>query len=128
MTSLQGILGSTGFQDVNMLAGDSGSVGLVVASSAYLAGGILAQLFPLMSLALPATAAAGAVSDVSGAPAAGLGNLVGSSSPAAGALGSAGAGQGAITAGLGDSGLVGKLSVPPSWSTATPQIRLASTA
>ncbi|BBX43509.1 PPE family protein [Mycobacterium simiae] len=128
VTSLQGILGSTGFQDVNMLAGDSGSVGLVVASSAYLAGGILAQLFPLMSLALPATAAAGAVSDVSGAPAAGLGNLVGSSSPAAGALGSAGAGQGAITAGLGDSGLVGKLSVPPSWSTATPQIRLASTA
>nr|WP_232069486.1 PPE family protein [Mycobacterium simiae] len=93
--------------------------------NSFVASGTLYTIFPMVDTALGplvSSLSATKVSDVSGAPAAGLGNLVGSSSPAAGA------GQGAITAGLGDSGLVGKLSVPPSWSTATPQIRLASTA
>ncbi|WP_211281004.1 PE/PPE C-terminal domain-containing protein, partial [Mycobacterium sherrisii] len=97
--------------------------------NSFIASGTLYTIFPMVDTALGplvSSLSATKVSDVSGAPAAGLGNLVGSSSPAAGALGSAGAGQGAITAGLGDSGLVGKLSVPPSWSTATPQIRLTS--
>ncbi|ORJ59000.1 hypothetical protein B5M45_17135 [Mycobacterium simiae] len=91
----------------------------------FSATGTLFTVFPEVATAegpLVATLSATKASAAPAAPAAGLGNLVGSASPAAGA------GQGAITAGLADSGLVGKLSVPPSWSTATPQIRLTSTA
>ena len=50
-------------------------------------------------------------------------------SPLGAALGSAGsAGLGAASAGVGDAGLVGELSVPPSWAAATPTVRLAAAA
>jgi PPE-repeat protein len=74
---------------------------------------------PLVSsLSAPASSAAGSASSassVSGAPAAGLGSLVGSS-------------DAGVSAGLGEAGSVGKLSVPPSWGTGSPAIRLAATA
>jgi PPE-repeat protein len=72
---------------------------------------------PLVSaLSAPAAAVSSASSVTGGGPAAGLGSstLVGSSSP--------------VSAGLGEAGAVGNLSVPPSWSTASPAIRLAATA
>ncbi|MGH3542572.1 MAG: PPE family protein [Mycobacterium sp.] len=57
---------------------------------------------------------------------AGLGSLaagLGSTTHVAGAAAAAGAG---VSAGLGRAGLVGALSVPPSWAAATPTIRLAA--
>ena len=51
-------------------------------------------------------------------------------SPLAAGLGSAGSAglAGAVSAGVGDAGLVGALSVPPSWAAATPTVRLAAAA
>jgi PPE-repeat protein len=51
-------------------------------------------------------------------------------SPLAAGLGSAGSAglAGAVSAGVGDAGLVGALSVPPSWAAATPAVRLAAAA
>lgn len=56
------------------------------------------------------------------------GTLVGTSAPTAAAVGSAELDQVGIAAGLGQASSVGRLSVPPSWGTAAPEIRLASTA
>jgi len=104
----------------------TGAYALIYASSTYLSGGIEAQVFPLMSLALPkAAVAANSVTPDLGA---GLGTLAGSSAPTSSALGSAGLGAAGVSAGLGEATSVGKLSVPPSWGTASPEIRLASTA
>ncbi|OBI73054.1 PPE family protein [Mycobacterium asiaticum] len=71
---------------------------------------------PLISALSAPAAAASDVSSVSGAPAGALGSstLVGSSSP--------------VSAGVGEAATVGKLSVPPSWGSASPAIRLAATA
>jgi PPE-repeat protein len=51
-------------------------------------------------------------------------------SPLAAGLGSAGSAgvAGAVSVGVGDAGLVGALSVPPSWAAATPAVRLAAAA
>ena len=51
-------------------------------------------------------------------------------SPLAAGLGSAGSAgvAGAVSVGVGDAGLVGALSVPPSWAAATPTVRLAAAA
>jgi PPE-repeat protein len=72
----------------------------------------------LAGLAAPASA-------VSAAPEAGLGTLAGSYGSGAGSAGLGGAG---VSAGLGQAGSVGGLSVPQSWTTASPAIRLAATA
>jgi PPE-repeat protein len=72
-----------------------------------------------------AAAPAAAASSVSGAPEAGLGTLAGSYGSGAGSAGLGGAG---VSAGLGRAGSVGGLSVPQSWGTAAPAIRLAATA
>uniref|UniRef100_UPI003899D087 PE/PPE C-terminal domain-containing protein n=1 Tax=Mycobacterium sp. HUMS_1102779 TaxID=3383487 RepID=UPI003899D087 len=127
ITYLENVLGSTAFQHLNALAGDSGSTALVFASSAYLTGGVLAQTFPLMSLALPAAAAAADASAVSPGLGGGVGaTLLGSPGSAAGALGPAGLGRAGVSAGMGESTLVGGLSVPPAWGTAAPAVRLAA--
>ncbi len=120
---LEDILASNPFQQINTLAGDTGSYALVYASAAYTAGGILAQVFPLMSLALPSATAA--ASSVSGEPGAGLGTLASSSGAAARGLGS-GFGEAGTSAGLGQAASVGGLSVPPAWGSAPPGIRLVS--
>jgi PPE-repeat protein len=73
------------------------------------------------ALAAPASA----VSAASAVPEGGLGTLVGSYGSGAGSAGLGGAG---VSAGLGRAALVGGLSVPQSWGTASPAIRLAATA
>jgi PPE-repeat protein len=77
-----------------------------------------------MSKGLAAAAAAPAAA-VSAAPDGALGTLVGSSGSGAGSAGPGGAGA---SAGLDRAATVGALSVPPSWGTASPAIRLVSTA
>ena len=64
---------------------------------------------------------AGASSQGLGALAAGLGS--GMPAPASAGFGAAGA---AVSVGMGSAGVVGKLSVPPSWAAATPMVRLAA--
>src|SRR5271166_2380324 len=71
---------------------------------------------------------AAAASAASAAPGAALGPLAGSLGPGMGAAGSAGLGGAGVSAGLGRAASVGALSVPQSWGTASPAIRLAATA
>jgi PPE-repeat protein len=78
--------------------------------------GFLISLAPLYAAAIPDTALA--------APEAGLADLAGSyGSGPGGAAGGAG-----VSAGLGEAATVGGLSVPQSWATESPAIRLAATA
>ncbi|GFG73344.1 hypothetical protein MBOT_07090 [Mycobacterium botniense] len=99
LATLAKVFSSPPFSTLDGLSGSSGEYALVYASSAYLTGGLLAQEFPLMALALPkAAAAAGAVTPELGA---GLGTLAGSSAPAGAA------GLGGVSAGLGEAELVG---------------------
>jgi PPE-repeat protein len=76
-------------------------------------------------LAAAAAAAAAPASTVSAAPEDALGTLAGSYGSGAGSAGLGGAG---VSAGLGRAAAVGALSVPQSWGTASPAIRLAATA
>jgi PPE-repeat protein len=71
---------------------------------------------------LDAAGSAGASSAGLGALAAGLG----SGMPALSSAGLGAAGS-AVSAGMGSAGVVGALSVPPSWAAATPLVRLAAT-
>jgi PPE-repeat protein len=80
----------------------------------------LSPLFPLVGAAPAAVA-----SSASAVPEAGLGTLAGSYGSGASSAGLGGAG---VSAGLGRAASVGGLSVPQSWSTAAPAIRLAATA
>jgi PPE-repeat protein len=74
---------------------------------------------------LASAAPASAASAASAVPEGGLGTLVGSYGSGAGSAGLGGAG---VSAGLGRAALVGGLSVPQSWGTASPAIRLVATA
>jgi PPE-repeat protein len=75
--------------------------------------------------AMAPAAAAAAAAPAAAVPAAGLGTLAGSYGSGAGSAGLGGAG---VSAGLGRAGSVGGLSVPQSWATGSPAIRLAATA
>jgi PPE-repeat protein len=93
---------------------------LFVGASAFsLTSPLLAQIG-----AAPAVAAS-AASAVSAAPEDALGTLAGSYGSGAGSAGLGGAG---VSAGLGRAAAVGGLSVPQSWGTTSPAIRLAATA
>jgi PPE-repeat protein len=70
---------------------------------------------------LDAAGSAGALSPGLGALGAGLGSAM----PALGSAGFGAAGS-AVSAGVGSAGVVGALSVPPSWAAATPMVRLAA--
>jgi PPE-repeat protein len=70
---------------------------------------------------LDAAGSAGALSPGLGALGAGLGSGI----PALGSAGFGAAGS-AVSAGMGSAGVVGALSVPPSWAAATPMVRLAA--
>jgi PPE-repeat protein len=94
------------------------SIGVLLVSVGVL--GMLAPLFAVVGES-PVVAA----SSVTAAPEAGLGTLVGSYGSGAGSAGLGGAG---VSAGLGQAGAVGGLSVPQSWATAAPAVRLAATA
>ncbi|MGH3551090.1 MAG: PPE family protein [Mycobacterium sp.] len=60
------------------------------------------------------------------APAAALGALSAGLGSTAHVAGAAGVGAAAVSAGVGRAGMIGALSVPPSWASATPTIRLAA--
>jgi PPE-repeat protein len=99
---------------------------LIIAGDPFLVMGPLFQLAtgaPKVAAA-PAIAAAPA-SELSAAPAGAAGTLAGSYGSGAGSAGLGGAG---VSAGLGRAGSVGGLSVPQSWATGSPAIRLAATA
>jgi PPE-repeat protein len=101
------------------------------AGVSFMASGTLYLLFPMITTSLGplvATLSATPASAVSPGLGGGIGTLVGSSAPTSSALGSAGLGGAGISAGLGEATAVGGLSVPPSWGTAAPAIRLTSTA
>ncbi|WP_461480096.1 PPE family protein [Mycobacterium sp. HUMS_1102779] len=97
--------------------------------NSFVASGSLYLIFPMIDTSLSplvSTLSAAKVSAVSPALEGGLGTLVGSSDSAAGALGPAGLGRAGVSAGMGESTLVGGLSVPPAWTSAAPEIRLAA--
>ena len=95
--------------------------------AAFVFSGGLFLAFPFASTAIGKGVAglAAAPAAVSAAPEAGLGTLAGSYGSGAGSAGLGGAG---VSAGLGRAGAVGGLSVPQSWATAAPAVRLAATA
>jgi PPE-repeat protein len=103
--------GSLAFSD---LIGDAGTDAATLTIPSFFSTVALAALQPLY-MGIPAAPAAAA---------AGLADLAGShGSGPGGAAGGAG-----VSAGLGEAATVGGLSVPPSWATASPAIRLAATA
>jgi PPE-repeat protein len=98
------------------------------AQTSFVATGGIFVCVPLIGIGLKALAAAAPaapVSAVSAAPGGALGTLAGSYGSGAGSAGLGGAG---VSAGLGRAASVGGLSVPQSWGTASPAIRLAATA
>jgi PPE-repeat protein len=97
---------------------------------AFIVAGSINVSIPMVTTAIgkglaAAAAAAAPVSTVSAAPEDALGTLAGSYGSRAGSAGLGGAG---VSAGLGRAAAVGGLSVPQSWGTASPAIRLAATA
>lgn len=114
LNQVMGVLGSFPVAQVTATAGSAGPYGLLTAALEFLAAGILGNLAPLMSLALPATSLASATEGVG----AGLGSTLAGSGTAVG---------GGVSAGIGEATMVGKMSVPPSWG-AAPPIKLASAA
>jgi len=105
------LLASPGNQAVNKLTATLGEFGSVGYQSSFLAAGLTN---PLTALMMPMPSAAPAIA----APEAALGSLASSHGP----------GGGGVSAGLGRAATVGSLSVPQSWSTESPAIRLAATA
>jgi PPE-repeat protein len=98
---------------------------LIVPANDILITLILSLVIPgrVLSTAVPLAAAAAA--SESGALAAGLGStthVLGATSVAG-----ADAAAPAVSAGVGRAGVIGALSVPPSWAAATPAVRLAAT-
>jgi PPE-repeat protein len=116
--AIMSVLNSPGSQALGKLGGSVGTLGIWVYSPEFLASGFTNMLQPLMA-GMPAAPPAAAEL---AAPAAGLGGLAG------GVTGSYGPGGGGVSAGLGRAATVGALSVPQSWATASPAIRLAATA
>jgi PPE-repeat protein len=97
----------------------------------FFSNGALFIIFPMIATVegpLAAALAATQASAVSPAVGGGLGStLVGSSTPAGVAMGPVGLSEVGVSAGLGQASAIGRLSVPPSWGAAAPEIRLAST-
>jgi PPE-repeat protein len=109
-------LNTPGNQALEKLIGNLGTnIFSPAQASAFVATGLVNPLAPLYAGIPAAPAAAPKLA----APAAGLGGLAG------GLAGSYGPG---VSAGLGRAATVGGLSVPPSWATESPAIRLAATA
>jgi PPE-repeat protein len=109
-------LNSPGSQALDQLFGSVGRTQVTFLHiTSFVVSGPVNFFMPLYAAAIPAAPAAAKVA----APAAGLGGLAG------GLTGSYGPG---VSAGLGQAATVGGLSVPQSWATASPAIRLAATA
>jgi PPE-repeat protein len=118
--AIMSVLDTPGFQGLNTLLGSQESSILYGSTFTFVTAGIVnlfnglfvekavAAVTPVAAAAAPALAA----------PEAGLADLAGSYGP----------GGGGVSAGLGEAATVGGLSVPQSWATASPAIRLAATA
>jgi PPE-repeat protein len=96
--------------------------------AAFVSTSLLFLAFPFVTSAIGKGLAAAPAAAVSAGPAAGLGTLAGSYESGVGAAGSASLGGAGVSAGLGQARSVGGLSVPQSWATGSPAIRLAATA
>jgi PPE-repeat protein len=110
------LLSTPANQAIEPLVGALGGDAVFWFGPMIVGGSVLGLLSPLLSLVGEAPVAA--VSAVSGVPGGALGTLAGS-------YGS-GLGDAGVSAGLGRAALVGGLSVPQSWATAAPAIRLAA--
>jgi PPE-SVP subfamily C-terminal region len=109
-------------QGLERLSGSLGLDGIYLIVAQFVAAGVVDMMSPLYHEAAAAAAAAPALAvPALPLPEAGLGGLAG------GLTGSLGGGGG-VAAGLGQAATVGGLSVPQSWATASPAIRLAATA
>jgi PPE-repeat protein len=108
-------------QALESLVGAAGGDSPYLYGPLFIGAGVLSFIAPLFSEigAAPAAAAAD-VSAGSAVPGGTLGTLAGSHG--------SGVGGGGVSAGLGRAAAVGGLSVPQSWGTASPAIRLAATA
>jgi PPE-repeat protein len=111
------LLNSPVSQALNKLTGTFSEFGSLAFQTEFLAAGVTNPMSTLMFPMPAAHAAAAVAAPALAAPTAGLGGLAGS-------LG----GGGAVSAGLDKAATVGGLSVPQSWGTASPAIRLAATA
>ena len=125
ITALENFLSTPVVSGLNTLFGTVGNdVGFPLSGLLFVAclpgfflGPLLALALPNLGVAAAAAPAAAAVSDVSGS---GLGSTL------TGSLGSGAGGE--VSAGLGRAASVGGLSVPQSWGSAAPEIRLAAKA
>jgi PPE-repeat protein len=119
VTSTTGASTGTTQSPLSQLLGSLGFAASWLEPPAFVTAGITNLLAPAMA-GVPAAAAApaAAASAVSAAPGVGLGSLAGSYT----------SGGSGVSAGLGRAASVGGLSVPRSWGTASPAIRLAATA
>jgi PPE-repeat protein len=123
VTGILNILKSPLNQALETLVGSAGSDATYPIGVLLVSVGVLGMLAPLF--AAVGESPVSAASAVSAGPEAGLGTLAGSFGSGAGSAGLGGAG---VSAGLGRAAAVGGLSVPQSWGTASPAIRLAATA
>jgi PPE-repeat protein len=112
------LLSTPANQFIEPLVGALGGDAVFLFGPMIVGGSVLGLLSPLLSLVGEAPVAA--VSAVSGVPGGALGTLAGSYGSGLGGAG--------VSAGLGGAAAVGGLSVPQSWGTAAPAIRLAATA
>jgi PPE-repeat protein len=83
---------------------------------------------PILTAPLMAHGATQAAIAAVSAPAPGAANLADAHAPVVGGAGVSGVGGAGVSAGLGRAASVGGLSVPQSWATASPAVRLAATA
>ena len=120
VTAITNILNSPVSQALEPFAETAGLVQPYAYNPLFIGGSSLSLISPLFAQVGAAPAAAAAA-----VPEGALGTLAGSYGSGAGSAGLGGAG---VSAGLGQAGSVGGLSVPQSWTTASPAIRLAATA
>jgi PPE-repeat protein len=122
---LLNILKSPASTALNEFTGDlGGPVQQGFGSPVFLANGSIYQVDATFGLALASPAVQAGAVGTDGAAGSALVGSYGSGMTS----GSAGLGGAAVSAGLGQAASVGKLSVPQSWATASPAIRLAAAA
>lgn len=105
---------------VNSFGNPAGEFATFLSGFTFVSCAITPMMATLYPLALPATAATAAAADASSVAAVPEGGV--------GATLAESYGAGGVSAGLGEATAVGKLSVPPAWGAAAPEIRLASAA
>jgi PPE-repeat protein len=116
--AITAVLSTPANQALEPLVGAAGDDAPYVWGPIFISSGLLSCISPLFAYVGAAPAAAAA--DVSAVSGGALGTLAGSHGSGLGGAG--------VSAGLGRAAAVGGLSVPQSWGTASPAIRLAATA